>query len=216
MFIWLDLKKFLHNFTSCSSQSSLALASRSCCRVSLTCIPTELSDASLSGVVAGCRCRRPSGRSSCPVPSATMSSTAAATSLSAWAAPTRCVRPACTNCTARPAPSIRRPSALILTCCRSTVPCCSLWELRWVRGKKGIVYGAPLSPPFFMCAHDECLLRSQMCSRWAWAVQLRSRTMRSAGCVWKSWLSTWNLSAEQKVCVWVCKWVCVFGKSGKW
>ncbi|KAG7223915.1 hypothetical protein INR49_015171, partial [Caranx melampygus] len=63
-------------------------ASRRCCRGSLTCIPPELGDASLSGVVAGCQCRQPSGQSSCPVPSATMSLTAAATSPSAWAAPT--------------------------------------------------------------------------------------------------------------------------------
>lgn len=161
-------QKLLHNFTSCSPQSSLALASRSCCRVSLTCIPPELVNASLSGVVAGCRCRQPSGRSSCPVPSATMSSTAAATSPLAWAAPTRCVRPACTNCTARPAPSIRRPSAPILTCCRSTVPCCSWWELRWVRGKEGLVYVASLSPPFFFYVCSWWVsFRSLMCSRWA-------------------------------------------------
>lgn len=121
---------------SYSSQSSSALASRSCCRGSLTCIPPELSDASLGGVVSGCQCRRPSGQSSCPVPSATMSLTAAATSPSAWAAPTRCVRPAYTNCTARPAPLIRRQSAPISTCCQSTVPCCSWLVLRWVERKE--------------------------------------------------------------------------------
>lgn len=118
---------------SSPSQSVSALASRSCCRASLTCIPTELGDTSFSGVVAACQCRRPSGQSSCPVPSATMSLTAAATSPSVWAVPTRCVRPAFTNCTARPAPLIRRQSAQILTCCQSTVPCCSWLELRWVR-----------------------------------------------------------------------------------
>lgn len=111
-------------------QSLSALASRSGCWGTLSCIPPELRGASLSGVVAGCQCRRPSGQSSCPVPSATMSLTAAATSPSAWAALTRCVRPACTSCTARPAPLIRHQSALILTCCRSTAPCCSWWELR--------------------------------------------------------------------------------------
>lgn len=49
-------------------------------------------------------------------------------------------------------------------------------------------------------------LRSQTCNRWAWAVQQKLRTMRCAGCVWKSWLSTWNLSAEQKVCLFLCFW----------
>lgn len=121
---------------SCPSQSPSA--SRCCCRVSLTCIPPELGDASLSGVVAGCQCRQPSGQSSCPVPSATMSLTAAATSPSAWDAPTRYVRPAYTNCTAKPAPLIRHQSARTSTCCRSTAPCCSWLELRWVRKNEGI------------------------------------------------------------------------------
>ncbi len=127
------MTKLPNYFTSSSSQSSSALASGSCCRGSLSCIPPELGDASLSGAVAGCQCRRPSGQSSCPVPSATMSLTAVATSPSAWAAPTQCVRLAYTNCTARPAPLIRRPSAPTSTCCRSTAPCCSWLELRWVR-----------------------------------------------------------------------------------
>lgn len=120
---------------SCPSQSPSA--SRSCCRGSLTCIPPELGDASFGVVVAGCQCRQPSGQSSCPVPSATMSLTAAATSPSAWAAPTRCVRPAYTNCTAKPAPSTRRRSARTSICCRSTAPCCSWLELRWVQKDEG-------------------------------------------------------------------------------
>lgn len=153
-----------HSFMSCPSQTSSALASRSCCRGSLTCIPPELGDASPSGAVAGCQCRQPSGQSSCPVQSVTMSLTAAATSPSAWAAPTRCVRPAYTNCTARPAPSIRPQSAPISTCCRSTVPCCSWLELRWVRKTEAMFmskrFPASVSRCLvcLRCAHDVCLL----------------------------------------------------------
>lgn len=184
-------------------QSVSALASRSCCRGSLTCIPIELGDTSFSGVVAACQCRRPSGQSSCPVQSATMSLTAAATSPSVWAAPTQCVRPAFTNCTARPAPLIRRQSAQILTCCQSTAPCCSWLELRWVRKKEENAYTSDddtvetANIVLVLCVYISCIYvhcgvchRSQMRSRWAWAVRQRLSTMRSAGCVWKSWLST--------------------------
>lgn len=162
----------------CSSQSSSA--SGSCCQGSLTCVPPELGGAPLGGVVEGCQCRRPSGRSSCPVPSATMSLTAAATSPSAWAAPTRCVRPASTSCTARPAPSTRPPSALTSTCCRSTVPCCSWLELRWVKKIKACLCQNLWHVCVFLSAHDVFYLgprcatgEPEQCSRsWElWGVQ---------------------------------------------
>lgn len=82
--------------------------------------------------VTGCRCRQLNGLSFYPAPSATMSSTPAATSPSAWAARTPSARPACTNCTARPVLLTRRPLALTLMCCLSTVPSCSWWGCRWV------------------------------------------------------------------------------------
>ncbi len=186
-----------------SSQSSSAVESRSCCRGSLTCIPPELGDASLSGVVAGCQCRRPSGQSSCPVPSVTMSLTAVATSPSAWAAPTRCVRPAYTNCTARLAPLIRHQYQPISTCCRSTVPCCSWLVLRWVRKKEGVFMSKRC--PLFVCAHDVCLLgprcaagEPEQCSRsWElWGLQgVRGR----AGSLPKTYQRS-----KRFVCVCVC------------
>lgn len=82
--------------------------------------------------VTGCRCRRHNGLSFYPAPSATMSLTAASTSPSAWAARTPSARRACTNCTARPVLSTRRPLAPTSMRCRSTVPCCSWWGRRWV------------------------------------------------------------------------------------
>lgn len=167
----------------------------------VSCIHLELSGSGSGGGgrVAGCQCRRPSGQTSCPVPSATMSSTAAATSPSAWAAPTPCARRACTSCTARPAPSIRRPSALTSTCCPSTAPCCSWSARRWSR-----LYSFCSSDWLWGCHGSVCLClfvsaRSQMFSLWVWTASQMLSTMRSAGCAWKSWLSTWNPSAARKV-----------------
>ncbi len=82
--------------------------------------------------VTGCRCRQLNGLSFYPAPSATMSLTPAATSPSAWDARTPSARPACTNCTARPVLLTKRPLALTLMCCLSTVPSCSWWGRRWV------------------------------------------------------------------------------------